>query len=201
MAKTLAALNLPKPAATVCAIARSIVTAMTDHPRLASPSPSLAMIMADVQAVEAANAEVLTRTKGTREARDAKLDTLREDLAHLKAWVQVAADLDPTTAAALIESSGMSVKRPSLRHKLPFEARQGAVSGTVDLIAKCAGDRAGYEWQLSNDQKTWVAIRSTIQSSTLVTGLTPSLTYYFRLSVLTKDGPGDFGQVVALLVR
>jgi hypothetical protein len=201
MQKTLAALNLPKPAAMVCAIARSIVTAMTDHPLLTSPSPSLATITADIEAVEAANAEVLTRTRGTREVRDAKLATLRDDLAHLKAWVQVAADLDPTIAAALIESTGMSVKRPSIRHKLPFEARQGMVSGSVDLIAKCAGDRAGYAWQRSLDQKTWVTIRSTIQSRTLVTGLTPGLTHYFRLSVLTKDGPGDFGPVVALLVK
>jgi|HubBroStandDraft_1064217.scaffolds.fasta_scaffold252951_2 hypothetical protein len=200
--KAVAVLNLPKPANKVSGFARSIVNAMTtNQATFPSPSPSLAVLAADIAALEAADAVVLSRTKGAREERDAKLAVVHSLLLRLKAYVQELADQNPSEAAALIETAGMSMKRPSLRNKVPFAVADGLVSGSVRLIAKSAGDRAAYEWQMSTDGTTWTFVRLTLQASTLVSGLTPGRTYSFRMRVQTKDGLGDWSQVVSILVR
>ena len=51
-----------------------------------------------------------------------------------------------------------------------------------------------------NDQKAWTELRSTTQAKTVVTGLTPGATYFFRVQALTKDGEGNFCQPVSLVV-
>jgi len=200
--KAVAVLKLPKPAKKVSVLARSIVSAMTtNQTSFPSPSPSLATVTADIAALEAADAVVLSRTKGARQERDVKLAIVQKELIRLKAYAQEIADQNPTDAEAIIETAGMSVKKPSIRDRALFEVVDGPVSGSVRLIVKSAGDRAAYEWQMSTDGTTWTFVRLTLQASTLVSGLTPGRTYSFRMRVQTKDGLGDWSQVVSILVR
>jgi hypothetical protein len=174
---------------------------MTDNPEFPDPSPSLETVTAATDAVEAASASVLTRRKGAREARDAKVAALRDQLRHLQAYVQEVADGDPAMGASIIEAAGMTPKRPSLRNKQPFAVTDGAVSGSVRLVARAQGDRIAYAWFQSLDQKTWTNIRQTIQANTVVTDLTPGLLYFFQLRTTTLHGPGWVSDVVSLLVR
>ena len=71
---------------------------------------------------------------------------------------------------------------------------------TAELVAKPAGHRASYEWQVSTDQKTWTLLPVTLQSKTLVSALTAGTLYYFRVRPVTKTGEGNWSQVVSLLV-
>jgi len=198
--KPTAVLNLPKPAAKVVAIARSIVAGMTGHALFPSPTPSLARVTAAADATLAAEVHALSRAKGAREARDAKLEALFDELRALKSYVQTVANAHPTEAEALILSAGMSLKHPSPRNKPIFEAVNGRVPGVVLLRAKWAGDRACYRWQFCLDGVTWTDAPQTLQARTTLSGFARGVTYWFRLQVMTKDGTGDFGDPVSLLV-
>jgi hypothetical protein len=197
--KAVVVLKLPKPAALVCSIAQSIVNAMTDNPRFKDLEPALVSIREDIANVEEANAFVLTRTKGARQARDVELSALKLALIHLAASVQEVADADPPNAPSIIESAGMSVKHPSMRQKLTFQVLAGEAPGTARLIVKSAGDRASYDWQYSTDQHVWTTCPTTIQSSTVIGGLAEATRYYFRFRVTLKDGVGMWSNAVFLV--
>ena len=53
-----------------------------------------------------------------------------------------------------------------MHDKAVLEAKEGSVSGTVNLIAKAAARAAAYAWQYSLDQKTWTPRPVTLQAKT-----------------------------------
>ena len=187
------AMNLPKPATKLLALARSTVGRMQASPLFPAPSPPLSTLLAHIDALTAAETNVLTRTKGAREARDAKLAVLRQDLRQLAGYVQSIADANSANAAEIIESTGFFVKRPSIRTKADFKVVRGRPYGSATLLAKCAGDRVLYAWRYSTDQTTWSSLPSTMQSSTTLSGLAPLTVYFFQHRVLTIHGQGDWG--------
>ncbi len=191
------AMNLPKPANKVLALARSTVERMQGNPFFPAPNPPLATLVADIDALDAAEAYVLTRTQGAREARTAKLAVLRRDLKQLAAYVQSIADANVEEARAVVESTAFAVKRPSIRTKPAFQVVRGPTPGTVRLLAKWAADRALYGWRYSTDETTWVSLPDTIQSSTTLSGLAKLTPYFFQNRVTTKDGTGDWGETLA----
>jgi fibronectin type III domain protein len=198
--KPKAVLNLSRNPKDVLVFARHVVVCMTDNPYFTSPNPPLTVLQTDIDALEASEAAVLTRAKGTAEARDADLATLKSHLEYERAYVQKVADADPANAEDIIASSGMSKKSVGSRTKGELGARQGSVSGLVELLAKSAGDRAAYSWQYGTDGETWTNLPPTMQASTTVSGLTPGVRYFFRVRVLAVAGLGDWSDVVSLIV-
>jgi hypothetical protein len=68
--------------------------------------------------------------------------------------------------------------------------------GGLDVTRGCAGP-AG-----ASSRKTWTTLPETLSAKTGVSGLTSGTTYYFRVqSVTPKEGLGNFGQIVSLLVK
>jgi Fibronectin type III domain len=195
-----AVLKMPRQNKGIATFATSIVNAMTGNASFPSPTPPLATVTADIAAFEAAEAAVLSRTKGAAVARNEKLATLKVDLAHEMAYVQEVADANPANSQSIIESAGMSVRKTASRPKNALTVELAAVSGSVKLVAKAVSHRAGYEWQYSTDQKTWISAPVTLQAKTEITGLTPATTYYFRVRGVTKAGEGGFSQTVSILV-
>jgi len=124
---------------------------------------------------------------------------LFDELRALKSYVQTVADVHPD-AEAIIASSGLSVKRPSIRTKPLFQAVNGAVSGQVVLLAKWAGDRALYSWQFSDDGAAWAEAPQTLQARAALTGFARGRTYWFQMSVMTPGGAIELRQPVTLLV-
>jgi hypothetical protein len=94
----------------------------------------------------------------------------------------------------------MSEKRVGSRTKGELTVRQGAVSGSADLFAKSAGDRASYHWQYGLDGETCTTLPQTTQAETTVSGLTPGTRYLFRVRALSVGGLGDWSDVVSLIV-
>ncbi len=89
-----------------------------------------------------------------------------------------------------------------MRAPRPFEAKPGAVSGSVKLVAASAARRASYEWQYSVDGgKTWQVAPVTLQTKTTVIGLTPGATVTFRYREVTKAGEGDWSQLITAIVK
>jgi hypothetical protein len=199
--KITAVLKMPTSAKKVAAFAQHVVTSLTNNPSFPSPTPPLATISADIDALDTAEAAVLSRTKGAVEVRNLKLAAVRSDLEHLLSYVQQVADANTTTAEAVIQSAGMSVRKVTLRNKAPLAVSQGKVAGEAHLIAKSAGHRAAYEWQFSTDQKTWTNAPSTLQAKTDIPGLTVATTYFFRVRPVLDTGEQNWSSLVSIVMN
>lgn len=182
--------------------ARSIVLAMTGNPRFPSPEPPLATLEAAIDALEAAEIARRARTMGTVPVRNDKRQALEILLDNLCLYVQVVANADIEHGASIIESAGIFVKRKRVLPLRVFAAQPGPVSGSVKLIAPRAGKYVSYEWADSVDgMKTWTTLPSTVRASTIVSGLHPGTTAYFRYRTVTKSGVGDWSDPVSIIVR
>jgi len=200
MTRALAAINFPRRIPEALLYAQSVAAAMRGNPAFPSPRPTLATFEADIAAAEASHVRTLTRTLGTTSDRDARLAKVHADLFSLRTYVQQVADESPGQAEVVIASAGMSLKRSSGHPKPTFEAKQGLVLGTVRLVAKAPRVRASYDWQRSTDGVVWVDLERTVRADAEVTGLAAGTRYLFRYRTLTRDGVGNFSQVVSLLV-
>ncbi len=199
-----AALKLPRSNALLILYLKTLHDAMASAGALASPtSPTLAQFLADIGALETCQTQAGTRAKGTAKVRNAAKRRALLDARHLRDFVQQVADSQPSAAdaAAVIASAGMGERAKRTFHKPPLAAKWGSVSGEVVLVAKAVGVNATYFWQVSSDQKSWSNAPETMKATTVISGLTPGQTYYFRFRALTRAGQVDFSQVVSLLVH
>jgi hypothetical protein len=194
-----AKLSLPKRINDIIVVAKSIATALAS-PSFPTPNPTLAILQADIAALEAAEALVLSRVKGAVEARDEKLAVVRTDLRYEKAYVQQVADASPAAAESIIESAGMSVKKSSGHGKPDFEVRRGTVSGSVRIVARAAGTRASYDWEYGTDETSWTRADPTVRADTVLSGLKSATRYFFRYRPVTNAGVGNWSRVVSLAV-
>jgi hypothetical protein len=195
-------LKLPRPVPPLISVARAIVQAMTGNPLFPTPDPTLATVTAAITDLDTAETAAKARTRGAAAVRNDKRAALVKLLEQLKAYIQKQADANLESAAATIQSAGVSVKKPSTHGKRVFAAKVGAVIGSVKVTAERVAARAGYEWQYSTDGgKTWVSAPTTLQAKTTVTGLTPGATVSFRYRTVTKTGEGDWSQPTAILVH
>jgi hypothetical protein len=195
-------LKLPRPVPALIKYGRAIVTAMTNNPNFTNPEPALASVTAALDEVQVAETATQARTHGAAATRNDKRSTVVQLLEQVKGYIQKTADTNMENGTAIIQSAGVSVKKPAARAPRTFEAKPGAVSGSVKLVAKSAARRASYEWQYSTDGgKTWLLAPVTLQAKTTVQGLTPGATVTFRYRGVTKTGEGDWSQLVTAIVK
>jgi len=201
--RPIASLKLPrKKVHAVIGIANAIVDSMTGNTWFPSPSPTLATVKTAIVNLSNAQVAAMTRAMGKVTVRDDERAALVLLLQELRAYVQKIADANRESAASIIASSGMSVKKHPVFPPREFAAKQGPTSGTVKLVAPRAAQRAGYEWGMSTDGgKTWLGLPFTLQAKTLVTGLVPGATVLFRYRPTTKGGGGDWSQTISFIVR
>ena len=200
--RSFAVLGLPKPVAAVITFAQNVVTRMTNNPAFTSPTPTLAVVAAAITALQTAESAALARTKGAATARNDRRAELVTLLQQLKGYVQATADADAENGAAIIQSSGLALKKETVHKPRVFGAAQGAVSGTVKLVTASVAHRASYDWEYSLDGgKTWVLTAGTLQAKTSIPGLPPATTVLFRVRATTKTGDGDWSQPVSLIVK
>ena len=160
---------------------------MTGNPLFPTPIPTLAALTQAIERLTAAEPAALARTKGAVTLRNEKDTSLVALVQQLRAYVQAAADANVENGASIIESAGLAVRKAAVRAPRGFTANPGTVSGTVKLVAKSAGPRSSYEWQLSTDGgKTWLSAPVTIQARTVVTGMSAGSTVQFRYRPVTR---------------
>ncbi len=197
---TLAVLKLPTAVAKLIALAKAIIAAMTlAKTTFPSPTPPLATVSTDVDALDTAETAKASKTAGTAQIRDAKKQVVLGDLHQLLAYVQQVADQNPTNAEAIIVSAGMSVRKKGAVAKPPLTVKAG-VSGTVKLVAKSAKNSRSHEWQVSTDGKTWTSVPPTTKANAVVTGLASGVLTYFRHRNVTTAGVGDWTSPVSIAV-
>jgi hypothetical protein len=200
--RSIATLKLPDKVPALITYANGIVKGMTGNPSFPTPTPSLATVTAAIDDLQSAETAALARTKGAVATRNEKRAALVALLEMLRAYIQSTADATVENGASIIQSAGIAVRKPTVRKPRVFAAEQGDNSGSVKLVAPAAARRASYDWEYSVDGgKTWVAVPSTLQARTAVSGLPPATTVQFRYCAVVKTGEGDFSPPVSLLVK
>ncbi|HEX8794785.1 MAG TPA: hypothetical protein VF765_27755 [Polyangiaceae bacterium] len=200
--RTFVALKLPRRVPAIIPYVQSVVTAMTHNASFPAPDPSLAEIGAANAALQAAETAVLSRLRGTVVVRNDKLTALITLMGQLGGYVQKIADADPENAAAIIQSAGLAVRKPKPLRERVFAVRPGAISGSVDVVAPRAAKRASYEWRYSTDGgTTWIEVAPSLRAATTITGLPVVASVHLRYRAITKAGPGDWSQPLAIVVK
>jgi hypothetical protein len=194
-------LGLPKRNGELLAFAKAVQTALTGNPHFPNPTPTLAVLAADIAAFDLAETAAASKTKGAATNRNGKKAKVVQDLRHLRDYVQGVAENVTTDPLTVVESAGLKVKKARTQHKQALVVKDTTTSGTVSLVAKAVALVATYYWQYSLDGKTWTSCPDTMKASIIVAGLTAGQTYSFRFRTLTRAGASDFTQVVTHLVR
>ncbi len=196
------ALNLPTVATLLIVYARHIVACMTNNSWFTTPNPSLANVTTHVDALDTCEVAVRAKAPGSVEARDVQMAVVGADMSSLKTYVWSVAVLNLAQALAIIASSGLPLRRFTIRQKAQLAALMGATPGEVVLRAKAAGARVIYTWQVSMDGgKTWTTIGVTNVANTTLAGQTPGTTCSFRFCATVKKVTGEWSQTVSLLIH
>jgi hypothetical protein len=206
-----AVLRLPKSkSATLLAIAKAVYNAFqSNQGLLPQPTPPLATVQGQIQALDTAQQATSTRTKGTVATRNAKRDVLVTSLESWRMYVQTLCDANPEQADALIAAAAMVVGKVPVHAKPVLAAKLGTASGSVTLeanatllVGRGVKKHAAYNWQYSADGgKTWTNAPATPLAKTTIEALTPLTTYAFRVSVTVSKTVGAWSQAVTLLAH
>jgi hypothetical protein len=200
--RSFVSLHLPRAVPALIPYSQSVVQAMTGNPHFTSPSPALADVTTAITALQAAETVALTRAKGTVVVRNDKKAALVTLMGELCSYVQKTADADTENGAAIIQSSGLPMRKTPVRKPRVFAGKPGAVSGSVALTIASAGKRASYEWQLSTDGgKTWTDSAPSLAAKTTISGLPVPASVQFRCRAVTKAGPGDWTPPLTVVVK
>jgi hypothetical protein len=200
--RSLVTLNLPRRVPALITYVQAVLAALTNNANFPTPVPALSALSAALTALQSAESQALSRLKGAVVARNDKKAALVALLQQLRNYIQTAADANPETSAAVIQSAGLPVKKVPVHKPRTFEAKQGAVSGSVEVTAATVARRASYVWGYSTDGgKTWIEVGPTLQAKTTISGLTAGTTVQFRYRGVTKTGAADWSQPISLLVK
>ncbi len=181
---------------------RAILAAMTGNAHFLTPTPPLATVTTAVGGLESAQAATKTRAPGSVAARDTAHSQVLVQVRQLLGYVQQIADANPEQAAEIIASAGLKSRTSVPPIKPPFAVNPGPVSGSARLAVRAAGPRAAYDWEYSLDGgKTWVAVPTTLQAKTVITGLPVAASVMFRSRGVIKGGAADWSQPLTLLVK
>jgi hypothetical protein len=202
ISRSIAVINLGKSVPLVLAQAKAIVAEIAANPSIfITPNPPLAVLNSQIAALEAAHTAALSRVSGAVEIRNVKLQDLTQSLHTTRTYVEGIANADPSNAPATIKAAGLLVKKARAHTKQELAVKQGAIPGTVTILAKSAGTRATYSWQWSLDDKAWTDLPQTLKARTSMVNLAVGVTHYFRFRVLDKAGLGEWSDAVSLMVK
>ena len=200
MKKATVALNLPTVISDLIVFANAIVLAMQNNAYFTGFVTKITELSANLKVLE--NLEAACNTKpptASVSARNAALVAVQNDLRTLRNDVQNIADADPANSLAIIESSGMSVKKAITHSGRQNTAEDGVEEGSVDLTAEGAG---AHEWRMSTDDETWTLLSASFTSKTTVSDLTPGTVYYFQnRKMLPNNEKSDWSQSVKIRVK
>jgi hypothetical protein len=174
----------------------------------ASPNPTPAVLLVQIQTLEAAQQRTTGKVPGASADRNAAADIVVTSLGELRTYVQGLCDASPEKAAQIVAAASMKVIVSTPAHKPIIGATLGVPSGSVLLRANkhalCGKTSAmcTFNWEYSLDgQKTWIAVLGTPVPATTITGLAPLATVSFRVSVTMKKVTGAYCQPVSIIVH
>jgi hypothetical protein len=199
--RVFAAIKASKNVSAYATQCEAIVDKLDGNPDVPSPSPPLSEVRDHIAKLREAEKLARGGPQGAVQDRDVKLGRVRSDMNQLKASVQSACDRDPERARAIIESAGMQVAKKYTRTTAPISVRYGKVSGAVVVVARAAGRKATYFWQMSENQADWSDLPMTMVASIPVVGLEAAKIYYFRVRTFTRAGLSVWSMVARIIAH
>jgi hypothetical protein len=186
-------LNTPDPESKLAGYATTVLTKLTGNTHYPNPVPTLAIFGAHIAALIKADSDVAAGVPDAVSVRNAAREAVKEDLEHERDYVQgtmesQAGVVDLTAIQAFVESAGMSLKKVTPRPKAVLGIKAGDDEGSLVCTAPYSPARDTNEWGYSLDQKTYVDLPSSRQSTMTATGLPVGVPLYVRHRTLTKDG-------------
>lgn len=191
-------------------VLQAVYTGMKNHPQLfLNPPIDLAVFLGQIQALIALQQAVKGGPKGTAALRDTARDVCFSSVETLRVFVETLCTNSPEQAVTLAQAAGMQLRAASSGHKPILAVKQGPHPGTVLLSANasalCLSKGKGgrfFNWEYMLPGKDWVAVPSTTQAKTTVSGLPPLTLCSFRVSATeSKTGLGEWSQVVTFAVK
>jgi hypothetical protein len=178
----------------------------------ANPPIALPAFLDLIQNVGTCQQAVRTRVVGAREKRDYALGTLISAMEVERSFVQSIADTNRSRAEVIITGGGLVVARSSVHTAALLTLRNAKQSGSVTCSASVrllvgAGtahpkQARFFGWQYTIvGSETFTTAPSTSRAKTVLQGLTPLTTVGVRVNMTNSEGPGEWSQVVTILVR
>jgi hypothetical protein len=180
---------------------RYIVTSMTGNATFATPSPALAIITTNVNALEAASIAAKGGGKDDTANMRAKEVILDLSLKSLGAYVEGIANATPINAEAIILSAGMDLKSKGGNFVHDFEVEVTGNVGEIRLQQEGVS-RGSYEYQMSIDissDANWQRIYSGTHARIVKSGLASGTRYYFRAAAIDKNGMSPWSSVKTMI--
>ena len=195
----LAVLKISKSVPKFLVYAKAIYAAMHSNASFAGSAAKLTILDTNISLLDTAQSGTKQKPATyTIAQRDVYLETVKTNLNGLLSDVQILADADPANARAIIESAAMNVKNSSGSRKRENSAKNGAVSGTVDLVAEAPGP---HEWRWSLDGLNWTYLPATYVAKTSADGFTPLSLYYFTNRPILRNGVvSDWSVAISLRI-
>ena len=195
-------LLLPRKVLDLIAYSRAVVTGITANPALLGKAPAIvAQTATATDELEAAQHACRKRTVGTIEIRNQKRAALVALLRQVGRFVQGVADAQPERAEEIARLAGLSVRKRIVRQPQLLSIQSDKHAGGVSLTAPRSRTRVIHEWHMSADGKAWLPASSTHKSRTNVLGLQQGVNTLFRHRMVTKEGPQEWSQMLAIFVQ
>ena len=166
--------------------AAHILTSMTGNVNFTTPFPPLLALQTAINNLNIAIAAQVRGNKASTQAVKTAVYQLKRVLRALCAYVEYTSNDNATVAL----TSGFSLASTRVNNSAPFSIRHNGAVGEMDVRSKASRD-ASYIWQYTTTPlvaSSWVTAATTTKSKHTITGLTPGVMYWFRVSVVTKDG-------------
>ncbi|MBI3501729.1 MAG: hypothetical protein HY063_08030 [Bacteroidetes bacterium] len=200
--RVLVALLFPKRINDFINYARAIYSAMNGNPNFPNAAGRLAQLLTDVNQLASDEAGTKRRPPtATVTQRNISYEKAKRDLYSLRDNdVQPAADANPASAEATINSAAMATRKQASHTPRQDAVKLGKQAGSVICTGKVAG---AHEWQQTPDGGvTIVNIDSTSGSKKTITGLTSAMRMAFRSRpILRKGRPSAWSQWLSIVVQ
>jgi hypothetical protein len=192
--------------------AKALVAGAGGNPTVyASVTATITAIENQLPLLDKAEVQARAKAPGAAAARNVQRNLLIGLMETAVGLVQTIADACSTVdqAVSTIQEAGLLVALVPQRTKAILAAKQATPGSNVTLEANAtvlggsSRKKSCFNWQITSDGgKTYVTLPSTPTAKTSVAGLTPLLTYGFRVSVTSSSGAaGAWSQTVAFLVH
>jgi hypothetical protein len=175
-----------------------------------TPNPALVIFSNQIAVTDKAQVVAGQGAKGSAAARDVQVGLLAGMMGTELMYMQSVADAgSPDEAVSTLLAGGVEIAAFGPREKAILTVTQGPVPGAVALAANAGALLSGkrrrkhfFQWEYTTDGKTFLAMPSTPEASTTLTGLTPLTTVGCRVAVVMAKGIASaWSQVVNFLVH
>lgn len=186
--------------------AEKIVLKMTDNPNFATPNPTLAEV---TQATEDLRSAAALASNGDRQAifdRNIKAANLTQLLRLMAYYVAGVGDGN----GEILISSGFELKKeatpvPPVTAPIDFLAIRSLMPGSVKLNWKAVNGAKAYVVELTSvdpqqQSPVWVQAAITSQSRAVITDLTLTSYYWFRVRTVGKANESPWSDISQVLV-